>query len=59
MPAPVNCTVYADNRIIGIFPKVDTEFVLDLGTYAVHGEHRLALKIPAGGAEYLIYDKAD
>lgn len=59
MPAPVNCTVYADNRIIGIFPKVDTEFLLDLGTYAVHGEHRPALKIPAGGAEYLIYDKAD
>jgi len=56
MYAPENCTVYADNRIIGIFPKNDVEFTLELGENSVNGEHGIELKINAKGAEYFIYD---
>ena len=56
MYAPENCTVYADNRIIGIFPKYDVDFTLDLGEYSVGGKNKIDLKINSKGAEYFIFD---
>ena len=56
MYAPVNCTVYADNRIIGIFPKEDVSYRLDLGNFSVGEKHSLEINIKAKGAEYFIYD---
>jgi len=56
MYAPVNTTVYADNRIIGIFPKNDVEFVLNTESYTINGKNEINLKIPAKGAEYFIFD---
>lgn len=56
MYAPENCTVYADNRVIGIFPKYDVRFTLDLGEHTVEGKNKIDLSIKAKGAEYFIYD---
>ena len=56
MYAPENCTVYADNRIIGIFPKNDVDFTLDLGEYSVEGKNKIDLNIKTKGAEYFIFD---
>lgn len=56
MFAPINCTVYADNRLIGIFPKVDVSFTLDFGDKTVDGANTKELEIKAKGAEYFIYD---
>lgn len=48
VPAPVNCTVYADNRIIGFFPLEDVEFDAD-----VYGEiHHIS--ISAKGYKYFV-----
>ena len=56
MYTPENCTVYADNRVIGIFPKEDVEFTLNFGEYTMSGQKTIDLKIKANGAEYFVYD---
>lgn len=48
VPAPVNCTVYADNRITGFFPLEDVEFDAE-----VFGELK-HIKIAAKGYKYFI-----
>lgn len=56
MYAPENCTVYADNRILGVFPKEDVQFTLCTGDNTVDGKGTIDLKIEKNGAEYFIYD---
>ena len=56
MYAPVNCTVYADNRIMGVFPKEDVQFALEFGPYTVDGNNRKEISVKAKGAAYFIYD---
>lgn len=54
--APEECTVYADNRIVGVFPKNDVSFKLDFGGKTVNGKKSVQLDIPAKGARYFVYD---
>ena len=56
MYAPLNCTVYADNRILGFFPKYDAVFDFELPNQTVNGKKILSLDIKAKGAEYFVYD---
>lgn len=56
MYAPLNTTVYADNRIIGVFPKEDVAYTLDLEKFSVNGKNKIDLKIKAKGAEYFVFD---
>lgn len=56
MFAPPNCTVYADNRIIGIFPKYDISYTLKTGELKINGANEINLNIKAKGGEYFIFD---
>lgn len=56
MYAPLNCTVYADNRIVGFFPKKDMKFDFTPNNKTVNGKNILKLDLKAKGAEYFIYD---
>ena len=58
MLAPLNCTVYADNRIIGFFPKddLDDEVLLPKGC-TVNGKDTMKLKIPYHGSAFFLLDK--
>lgn len=54
--APINCTVYADNRLVGVFPKEDMDFSLDFRENTSDGKSNVALSMRAHGAEYFVYD---
>ncbi|MBE7038026.1 MAG: hypothetical protein E7404_03890 [Ruminococcaceae bacterium] len=56
MYAPLNTTVYADNRIIGVFPKDDVCFKLDFGKFTSNGLNSVNVDIKAKGAEYFVFD---
>ena len=56
MYAPINVTVYADNRIIGIFPKEDVSYELDFGKFTSNSLKTVQLDIKAKGAEFFLFD---
>lgn len=64
MPAPLGCTVYADNRIIGLFPSTDITGTLILPAHTAYIEHisnvkgcgtKVDYSIPAKGAAVFEY----
>ncbi|MEE1223742.1 MAG: hypothetical protein UH081_00615 [Clostridia bacterium] len=56
MLAPINCTVYADNRIIGIFPKYDIDYMLTVKDLKINNKDEINVKLKANGGEYFIFD---
>lgn len=56
MYAPENTTVYADNRIVGVFPKFDTSFTLTLPFGTSGGKSEFALDLSAKGESVFVYD---
>ncbi len=56
--APVDCTVYADNRIIGFFPKADlcAEVALPEGC-TLNGKTTISLDLPFHGSAAFLLDE--
>ena len=54
--APLHTTVYADNRVLGIFPKYDVQFRLALPNGTIRGKKTLLLDIKGKSEVHFIYD---